>query len=220
MFTDSRLSEWLREAVAVKIIDISREMLHAPVYSGDPAPRLEPLSRLELGDECNLSALYTCLHSGTHLDAPLHFAPGGPAADQVLLDACIGECSVVAFDGLLLGAQAEKLLPGLKPRVLFKGETELSPSAAFVLSDAGLLLLGVEAPSVAPAECAAPVHRQLLGSGVVLLEGLDLSCVQPGSYFLFAPPLKIAGADGTPVRAVLVEKEEIDWNEQTWKSTI
>ncbi len=201
----------------MKIIDISREMLHAPVYPGDPSPRLEPLSRLELGDECNLSALYACLHSGTHLDTPWHFDPDGPAADQVMLEACIGECTVVEFDGLLLGAQAEKLVPGLKPRVLFKGSTELSPSAAFVLSDAGILLLGVEAPSVAPAECSAPVHRQLLGNGLVLLEGLDLSRVHSGQYFLFAPPLKIAGGDGSPVRAVLLERETIGWSEQTWK---
>lgn len=201
----------------MKIIDISREMLQAPLYPGDPSPRLEPLSRLELGDECNLSALYTCLHSGTHLDAPLHFIPDGQSADQVLLEACVGECSVVEFDGLLLGAQAEELLPDLKPRVLFKGKTELSPSAAFVLSDAGLLLLGVEGQSAAPVECTAPVHRQLLGSGMVLLEGLDLSQVKPGVYFLFAPPLRIEGGDGSPVRAVLVEREEIDWNEQLWK---
>lgn len=169
--------------VGMRIIDISRDLLHAPVYPGDPAPRLEPVSRLELGDECNLSVLYACLHNGTHLDAPRHFVPDGPGADQVLLEACIGECSVVELDGLLLGAQAEELLSGLKPRVLFKGRTELSPSAAFVLSDAGLLLVGTEGASVAPVECAAPVHRQLLGSGMVLLEGLDLSQVRPGNIF-------------------------------------
>ena len=143
--------------------------------------------------------------------------PDGQAIDEIALSACMGECSVVEGEGLLLGAQAEELLPKLKPRLLFKGRVQISPSAAFVLSDAGIELLGVEAQSVAPPECTAAVHRQLLGSGMVLLEGLDLSKAKPGTYFLFAAPMKIAGADGSPVRAVLLEREEIDWREDLWK---
>lgn len=201
----------------MKYIDITRELLAAPVYPGDPAPRMEELRRMKLGDECNVSAIYACLHNGTHLDAPRHFVPDGQAIDEIALSACMGECSVVEGEGLLLGAQAEELLPKLKPRLLFKGRVQISPSAAFVLSDAGIELLGVEAQSVAPPECTAAVHRQLLGSGMVLLEGLDLSKAKPGTYFLFAAPMKIAGADGAPVRAVLLEREEIDWREDLWK---
>lgn len=201
----------------MKYIDITRELLAAPVYPGDPAPRMEELRRMKLGDECNVSAIYACLHNGTHLDAPRHFVPDGQAIDEIALSACMGECSVVEGEGLLLGAQAEELLPKLKPRLLFKGRVQISPSAAFVLSDAGIELLGVEAQSVAPPECTAAVHRQLLGSGMVLLEGLDLSKAKPGTYFLFAAPMKIAGADGSPVRAVLLEREEIDWREDLWK---
>lgn len=201
----------------MKCIDITRELLSAPVYPGDPAPHMEELRRMRLGDECNVSALYACLHNGTHLDAPRHFVPDGQAIDDVPLTACVGECSVVEGEGLLLGAQAEELLPKLKKRVLFKGQVQISPSAAFVLSDAGLELIGVEAQSVSPPECTAAVHRQLLGAGLVLLEGLDLSRAAPGTYFLFAAPLKITGADGAPVRAVLLEREEIDWREDLWK---
>jgi arylformamidase len=113
---------------------------------------------------------------------------------------------VVEFNGILLGAQAEELVPRLHPRVLFKGEVEISPSAAFVLSTSGLKLVGVEAQSVAPPECSGAVHRQLLGSDLVLLEGLDLSKVKPGSYFLFAAPIKIADCEGSPVRALLIER--------------
>ena len=182
-------------------------MLSAPVYPGDPSPSLEALCRLEFGDVCNTSSLHACLHNGTHMDAPRHFVPDGTDAAHVPLDACIGECSVVNFDGLLLGAQAEALLPGLRSRVLFKGKMELSPSAAFVLADSGLRLLGVEGQSVAPAECTVAVHRQLLSSGMVLLEGLDLSGVEEGIYFLMAAPLKIDGADGSPVRAILLERQ-------------
>lgn len=201
----------------MKCIDITRELLSAPVYPGDPAPHMEELRRMRLGDECNVSALYACLHNGTHLDAPRHFVPDGQAIDDVPLTACVGECSVVEGEGLLLGAQAEELLPKLKKRVLFKGQVQISPSAAFVLSDVGLELIGVEAQSVSPPECTAAVHRQLLGAGLVLLEGLDLSRAAPGTYFLFAAPLKITGADGAPVRAVLLEREEIDWREDLWK---
>ena len=192
----------------MKRIDISREMLAGPVYPGDPAPSLEPVCRVELGDAYNTSVLHACVHNSTHMDVPRHFFVQGEDAADVSLEACIGRCSVVAFDGLLLGAQAEELLPGLQPRVLFKGHAELSPSAAFVLSDAGLLLLGVEGQSVAPPECTAAVHRQLLGSGMVLLESLDLSGVEPGDYFLFAAPLKMAGSDASPVRAVLMQRDE------------
>ena len=191
----------------MKAVDISRAMLSAPVYPGDPSPSLEALCRLEFGDVCNTSSLHACLHNGTHMDAPRHFVPDGTDAAHVPLDACIGECSVVNFDGLLLGAQAEALLPGLRSRVLFKGKMELSPSAAFVLADSGLRLLGVEGQSVAPAECTVAVHRQLLSSGMVLLEGLDLSGVEEGIYFLMAAPLKIDGADGSPVRAILLERQ-------------
>ena len=100
----------------MKCIDITRELLGSPVYPGDPAPHMEELRRIRLGDECNVSALYACLHNGTHLDAPRHFMPDGQTIDELPLTACIGECSVVEGEGLLLGAQAEEMLPKLKKR--------------------------------------------------------------------------------------------------------
>lgn len=199
------------------VIDITRELLSAPVYPGDPQPVLKPLHRIEWGDADNTTALAMCLHNGTHMDAPWHFVTGGDTVTQVDFDACMGECVVIECDGLLLGDRAEELLPFLKKRVLFKGDVQLSPSAAFVLSDAGVALLGVEQNSVAPPEYTAEVHRQLLGSGMVLLEGLDLTNAVPNtSYLLVAVPLKIAGVEATPVRAVLVEPQRIDWNENLW----
>ena len=71
----------------MKRIDITRELLTAPVYPGDPAPQLEAISRMAWGDICNTSVLHTCLHTGTHLDAPRHFNPDGADAEQVLLEA-------------------------------------------------------------------------------------------------------------------------------------
>ena len=98
------------------------------------------------------------------------------------------------------------------------GSVQLTPSAAFVLSDAGVVLLGVEQPSVAPPEYAEQVHRQLLGTGMVLLEGLDLTDAKVGeTYLLMAAPVKSAGADGAPGRAVLAEPDRIDWDERIWR---
>ena len=202
----------------MNLIDITRELMKAPVYPGDPAPQLQPLSRISLGDSSNLTAISACLHNGTHMDAPRHFLPDGTAIDKVDLEACIGECTVIECDGLLLGDRVEELLPYLKKRVLLKGSVQLTPSAAFVLSGAGLLLLGVEQPSVAPPEYTEEVHRQLLGTGMVLLEGSDLTNARAGeTYLLMAAPVKIAGADGAPVRAVLAEPNRIDWNERLWR---
>ena len=204
----------------MQLIDITRELMRAPVYPGDPAPALTKLSNMSAGDVCNTTAIEMCLHNGTHMDAPRHFFPMGEAIDKVPLEACIGECIVVECNGLLLGDAAEELLPKFKnkKRVLFKGSVQFTPSAAFVLSGAGLVLIGVEEPSVAPPTYSEEVHRQLLSSDMVLLEGLDLSKAEVGvPYLLMAAPLRIAGADGAPVRAVLAEAQRIDWDERTWR---
>ncbi|HHV51651.1 MAG TPA: cyclase [Clostridiales bacterium] len=188
----------------MRVYDITRELLSAQVFPGDPHPEVKELCRIEYGDVCNTSALSMCAHNGTHLDAPLHFIPDGTDTASISLDCCVGRCSVVEFNGILLGADAEEVIRGVQPRLLFKGDVQISPSAAFVLSTSGIKLVGVEAQSVTM-DSIGEVHRQLLGNGVVLLEGLDLSRVPPGDYFLFAPPLKIAGCDGSPVRAILCE---------------
>lgn len=202
----------------MNLIDISRDLMRAPVYPGDPAPELKKLTSMAAGDPCNTTLLSACLHNGTHMDAPKHFFPEGDGVDRIPLDACIGECTVIECNGLLLGDAAEELLPKLKKRVLFKGDVQLTPSAAFVLSDAGMVLLGVESPSVAPPEYVGQVHRQLLGAGIVLLENLDLSAAEENvPYLLMAAPLRIRGADGAPVRAVLAEAHHIDWDERTWR---
>ena len=158
------------------------------------------------GDACNASTITHHMHNGTHMDAPCHFLPNEIDIATVPLEACVGECSVIEWNGPLLGDDAENLVKFSHPRVLFKGNVEITPSAAFVLSDSDLLLVGVEPQSVAGAADTPAVHRQMLMGGVILLEGLNLSEVKPGSYFLFAAPIKIEGSDGAPVRAVLVDK--------------
>ena len=192
----------------MKIYDISAEILSAPVYPGDPAPRLSRLSDMALGDAYTTSQITLRLHNGTHADAPCHFFPDADDVTAIPLTQAVGECKVAAYDGVLLGDEAERILKriGATPRLLFKGTATLSQSAAFVLTDAGVRVIGVESDSVAPAAETAVVHRALLSEHILILENLDLSAVEEGDYFLFAAPLKIAGADGAPVRAVLIER--------------
>lgn len=195
----------------MKLWDVSRELTEAPVYPGDPAPTVTRLQQMAFGDTCNLTALSLCAHNGTHLDAPLHFVPDGDGIEAVSLTHCCGPCRVIAYDGVLTGDKAEHLLQKHSAeRVLFKGNVTVDTSAAYVLSDAGVRLVGVESPSVAAADRCEAVHRHLLSCGVLILEGLDLSAVAEGPYFLFAAPIKIAGCDGAPVRAVLVDDEALD----------
>ena len=196
----------------MRLWDISRELLTAPVYPGDPAPAATYLQQMSFGDTCNLTALSLCAHNATHLDAPRHFVPDGDGAEAVALTHCCGPCRVIACEGVLTGDKAEDLLANIPAteRILFKGDVMVDISAAYVLTDAGVRLVGVEPPSVAAADRSEAVHRHLLGSKVLILEGLDLSAVSEGTYFLFAAPLKIAGCDGAPVRAVLVDEEDID----------
>ena len=195
----------------MKLWDITRELTSAPVYPGDASPELRREQQMALGDMYNLTTLSMSAHNGTHLDAPLHFIPEGTAIDGVDLTACCGPCRVVASEGLLLGDEAERLVARYPAeRLLFKGNMSVDTSAAYVLADAGLRLIGVESQSVAAATCTAAVHRHLLGSDVLLLEGLDLSAVPEGAYILFAAPLKIAGCEGAPVRAILWEQERLE----------
>ena len=192
----------------MKIIDISRELLSAPVYPGDRAPVVTHVSDTLLGDAATVSEISACLHNGTHLDAPCHFFPGADDVTAYPLDTLCGECFVAEASGILTGEEMEKLLArrvGIE-RLLLKGDATLSQSAAFALCDAGLRLVGVEGTSVAAAAETAVVHRKLLAEPIAVLENLDLSSVSEGWYLLFAAPVKIAGADGAPVRALLLER--------------
>lgn len=191
--------------MAVKWIDISREWLSAPVYPGDRAPSVEKTSDIHMGDVCTTSVIHACLHTGTHMDAPCHFWEGAGDIASVPLSVCCGDCLVIEANGTLVGESLEDYMWLAPARVLFKGNVTLSQSAAFVLMDAGVKLIGVEGVSVAPFEAEAEVHRLLLSGNIVILEGLDLSAVEAGQYVLHAVPIRIAGADGAPVRALLAK---------------
>jgi arylformamidase len=181
-------------------------------YPGDPPVRLERAESIAEGAAANVSKLDFGLHSGTHVDAPVHFIEGTPGADELPLDVLVGPCVVVTAPDLSRESVAQA--PEGVERVLFKtpnselwgGDTfpeafaKLDGEAARLLVDRGVKLVGVDWLSVGDHDA----HRVLLGAGVVPLEGLDLRGVEPGAYFLVAAPLKIEGADGAPVRALLL----------------
>ncbi len=194
----------------MRVFDISSELLSAPVYPGDPAPNVTQIQSIDRGDNCNLSMISACLHSATHIDAPLHFVDGGSAIDEIELDTFMGECDVIAcngFDEDISGEDIEQLVkPGTK-RVLFKtvGKCRLTLSGAFALISAGVKMVGIDAQSIAPDEETASVHREFGLAGVCVLEGLVLHHVQSGRYTLFALPIKIEGVEAAPCRAILMK---------------
>lgn len=198
----------------MKIIDISRDVMQAQVYPGDPAPELVRLESIGDDSYYNLSKISMCSHTATHIDAPLHFIDGGRDIEQCRLEAFIGPCTVVSVKpGIITGEEAENLLPDGCERLLIKssGRSFLMDSAAEFLAQSGLCLIGTDSMSVGCEGNELKPHRAFLRENVCILEGLDLSEVKPGDYYLFAPPVKISGAEGAPARAVLIS-DYIFWS--------
>ncbi len=198
----------------MEIIDISRDIMKTPVYPGDPEGYIDPIQNLRAGDSCNLNSIYTCLHTATHVDAPLHFIEGGNTIDKFSLDLFIGECMVVeAPPGPITGAFAEEHFPWDDcERVLIKGNglSYLMESSAYYVVDSGIKLIGTDSQTIGNHGSNPSIHRALLSADIPILEGLDLSNVEPGRYFLMAQPLKISGVEAAPCRALLV-KNHLFW---------
>lgn len=200
----------------MKLVDISLPVGAAtPAYPGDPPVAVERISEARGGDTYSLSRLTLGSHTGTHVDPPAHFIPGGATVDRVPLDACIGPAFVLDLPGSEpeIGPPALAALPQGTVRVLLRtcgpplGGRTLSADAARALVERGVRLVGIDALSVAPAAFPGEVHRILLEAGVVILEGLDLTTASAGATTLLCLPLKIAGGDGAPARAVLMYEE-------------
>ena len=196
----------------MKIYDISQEVFSCQVYPGDPAPEKEMLNSMEKGDLYNLTAFRMCAHNGTHIDAPFHFIKDGKTVDAIDLEAVVGMAYVAEHQGIVSGDDAVKIMEKAKAqnaeaakRILIKGAAEVSSEAAKVFAASGILLLGNESQTIGPEDEPMEVHQLLLGADVILLEGIRLSEVPEGCYFLNAAPLNLAGADGAPCRAVLME---------------
>ena len=196
----------------MKIYDISQEVFSCQVYPGDPAPERKVLNSMEKGELYNLTEFSMCAHNGTHIDAPFHFIKDGKTVDAVCLEAFVGMAYVAEHHGIVSGDDAAEIIekakalnPEAAKRILIKGPAEVSQEAAEVFASSEILLLGNESQTVGPEDAPMAVHLILLAADVILLEGICLSEVSEGVYFLNAAPLNLSGADGSPCRALLID---------------
>ena len=196
----------------MKIYDISQEVFNCQVYPNDPTPEKKILKSMEKGEAYNLTALNKCAHNGTHIDAPFHFIKDGKTVDEIRLEAFVGMAYVVEHHGIVTCNDATEIIekaksqnPEASKRILIKGDVEVSLEAAKVFASSNILLLGNEPQTIGPENAPMAVHLMLLGANIILLEGIRLSEVPEGVYFLNAAPLNLSGADGSPCRAILVD---------------
>ena len=203
--------------VSSKWLDVS-----VPIYAGmvhfpdDPSIEIDTIMHVERGDICTISRLTMGSHTGTHIDAPIHFLPGGAGAEEVPLEHLIGPARVIEIKDPN-AVQAEELRLhnlGARERLLFKTSNShrcwktsqfvhdfvsIAEDAASYLASLNTLAVGIDYLSAGSPEA----HRTLLSAGVVIVEGLNLTGVSPGHYELLCLPLRILGGDGALARALL-----------------
>ena len=165
---------------------------------------------MEDGALYNLTEFSMCAHNGTHIDAPSHFLKDGKNVDQLSLEYFVGRCYLARHQGDVMVEDAKEILNkatavGAAERILIAGDATITAEAARVFAAEGIKLIGNESQTVGPKDAPMEVHVILLGAGVVLLEGLVLKDVSEGVYFLNAAPLNLAGFEGAPCRAYLME---------------
>jgi arylformamidase len=214
-------------ATAVQVLNSSAAStgwidVSVPIYDGmvhwpdDPSIQLKAISHVERGDVATVSSLEMGTHTGTHIDGPIHFIPGGHGVDAVPLQNLIGPARVIEISDPRVVTHAELRNHELRhsERLLFKtlnsqrcwngsgfvsDFVSLEEAAATYLAELNTLAIGIDYLSIG----SPVVHRTLFEAGVVIIEGLNLSGVHPGTYDLLCLPLRIAGGDGAPARALL-----------------
>jgi arylformamidase len=203
------------------IIDISKKIAaDTAVWPGDIAVSIETKQTIDAGDMVNLTTLTFSAHTASHADAPYHVADQDLSIDQVDLLPYWGMAQIVTTQ-----KKAGPLLPDdfsmydltLAPRLLVRTPAGSyaynqfpeaipypEPALSNYLSECGIILYGTDAPSMDDLDSATlPGHQAMVKNKIAILEGLDLSLAGDGLYELCALPLKIAGGDGSPVRAAL-----------------
>lgn len=196
-----------------------------PVFPGNPLVTLDPVKSIARGDSSNVSLLHLGTHTGTHVDAPSHFIPGAGGIDTIGADILVGRArlfqlgkvpqidrrllqglDLTGVSRLLLGTRNSALLHRKQATVDY---TFVSEDAAQYIAGMGIRLVGVDYLSIEEYQKPGrPAHHILLGAGVVIVEGLDLSRVPPGDYELICLPLKLKDGDGAPARVLLKEYHE------------
>ena len=205
------------QEISSKWLDVS-----VPIYAGmvhfpdNPPIEIDTITHVERGDVCTLSALRIGTHTGTHIDAPIHFLPGGTGAEEVPLVNLVGPARVIEIKDSD-AVKAEELRVhnlGVRERLLFKTSNSdrcwetsqfvhdfisIAEDAASYLASLNTLAVGIDYLSAGSPE----THRALLTAGVVIIEGLNLKGISQGRYELLCLPLKILGGDGAPARVLL-----------------
>ena len=199
-------------------VPLHNKMHHWP---GDPPPYVTTHVSTAKGDVCNVSAFFMSSHTGTHMDAPLHFLHGAKTMDDLPFDAVIGPARVVEIKDKTAIAPRElkKLKLRKGERILFKTRNSakswsqpefdkdfiyISKEGAAVIAEAGVLTVGVDYLSVGGFyKDGIETHHILLGAEVWIIEGLDLSKIKPGNYDLLCLPIKFQNGDGAPSRCLL-----------------
>jgi arylformamidase len=200
-------------------VPLTTGMVHWP---GDPVPSFERISEMALGGDADVTLCRMTAHTGTHMDAPGHFLPGGSGIDEFPLDVGMGRARVISIPPHVRGiGQAQ--LAGFSfrkgERVLFKTKNSqsrwdnqefqpefaaLNASGARLLADAGVALVGIDYLSIGLYEAdGIETHRILLRAGIWIVEGLNLAAIEEGEYDMVCLPLRIGGADGSPARVAL-----------------
>ncbi len=193
-----------------------------PVWPGEPQPIIKHKYRMSYGEDANVTHLAVGSHTGTHIDAPLHFVDGGKTTLEIPLEKLIGSCQVVDFQGktsITAADLAALHLPEGTNKLLFKTDNSrrwadpthpffedfcaLTADAAQWVVDHGIHLVGIDYLSIQLYHDPFDTHVILLSAETVIVEGLDLRFVEPGSYRLICLPLKVVGVEGTLARAVL-----------------
>ncbi len=211
-------------------IDVSATLDPAktPVYEGDAPMKFDFLKDMSKGDILTLSLLSLGAHSGTHIDAPMHFVAAGASIDKVELERLMGAARVIEIPDSVQAIDAAELNKhdwrGAR-RVLFRTRSSqrgwmdsvkfhrdfayIAPDAAQLLADAGVVLVGVDYISAEQFGAAAPrTHQILLGRGIPIVEGLDLRPAPAGDYEMIVLPLEVAGHEGAPARAIMRKRSD------------
>ena len=199
-------------------IPMSPEM---PLYPGDPPFTLEFVRTIAEGAAANNSFWTLGAHTGTHIDAPLHFIDGAPGVDSIAPDVLVGPCVLVDVGDapLITRRVLEPLDLAGRPRILLRTTNSawiasrfeerfvaFSGDGAEYLAELGPVLIGIDAPSLDPRGATGhPAHKAILGSRTIrgAIEWLSLGGLDPGEYTLFCGPLRVPAAEAAPCRVLL-----------------
>ena len=214
IYNTMNADEWIDISLTLK-----SNMVHWPT---DHPFSIERVRDMDEGDTVNLSKITLGAHSGTHVDAPVHFIKGAKGVDQISIDSLIGPARIIEITDAATIKEKELAGHGIKKgeRILLRTRNSISKilyndafaedfvymekDAVEFLVTRGIKTLGVDYLSVGGYKKDGPdVHRMLLGAGILIIEGLDLTEALPGSYYMICLPMKILDSDGAPARAIV-----------------